>query len=169
MIDHFSRFLALRTISSSNIVESLLDYITVHGRPLQILTDWESEFTSNNFQQLRNTYGIRLMHITISHPQTNSISECLNSHIKSTVIAVQQGHNFYNAIKIHQMLYNSLVHSSIKYSPNYIHFGREISTLFDTSVSRPQLCTDITHTYFQIMQDLQKIYDKIYSNLVIMQ
>ena len=173
VIDHFSRFLVLyplRTISSSNIVESLFDYITVHGRPSQILTDLGSQFTSNIFQQFTNTYGIKLMHTTVSHPQANSISERINSHIKSTIIALQQeGHNFYNAIKIHQMLYNSSVHSSTKFSPNYIHFGREISTLFDTFVSRPQLRTDMTHTYFQIMQDLQQIYDKVYSNLAFTQ
>lgn len=174
IIDRFSRHLQLfpvRTISSQNIIYALFKYISTHGRPSLIHSDLGKQFTAQIFNDFCTKFGIRLTYSTTSHPQTNAISERINQSIKSTIIALESdGYNFFNAVKIHQMMYNSSVHSSTKLSPNFVHFGRELSTLYDTSLPfHPILTTDHNRTYFQLMEDLEKIYLKVYNNLQLAQ
>ena len=173
-IDHFSRYLhlfPLKTISSQNIIDALFKYITVHGRPSMIQTDLGTQFTAQIFDEFNEKFGIRLIHTTPSHPQGNAISERINQSIKSTILALQQdGYNFHNSIQIHQMMYNSSIHSSTKASPNSIHFGREISSLYDTmQPNKPFLALDTNRNFFQLMEDLERIYQRVYDNLLLAQ
>lgn len=174
IIDRFSRYLQMypiKTISSENVVDALFKYTTVHGRPSQIHSDLGKQFTAKIFNDFTSKFGIRLNHSSPCHPESNAISERINQSIKSTIIALQKdGYNFFNAINIHLMMYNSAIHSSTKYSPNNIHFGRNISTLYDVNLPhKPTFTTDKNRLFFSIMQDLEKIYQSVYSNLQLAQ
>lgn len=171
LIDRFSRHIQLMPLnvtSSQNVVTALFKYICTHGRPSMIHSDLGKQFTAQIFQDFNAKYGIRLIHSTTAHPQTNGISERINTSIKSTIIALQQdGYSFDNAIHIHQMLYNSSIHSSTKFSPNQIHFGREISSLYDVNLPfNPTLNLDVNRSYFHLMEDLEKLYKKVHDNLL---
>lgn len=174
IIDRFSRHLQLyplRTISSENVINALFKYISIHGRPAMIHSDLGKQFTAEIFNGFCTKFGIRITYSSPAHPQTNAISERINQAIKATILALEEdGYNFFNAVKIHQMMYNSSVHSTTKFSPNNIHFGREISTLYDTYTHfQPFLMIDSNRSFFQLIQDLEKIYQKVYSNLQLAQ
>ena len=79
----------------------------------------------------------------------------------------EDGYNFDNAVHIHQMLYNSSTHSSTKFSPNQIHFGRELFTLYDVNLPfDPTLNLDTNKNYFRLMEDLENLCNKVHGNLL---
>ena len=77
--------------------------------------------------------GIKLTDTTTYHTQFNTVSERINMSIKSTVKSLMDdGYNFINAIKIHECMHNNTLHSTIKTSPNKIHFSPSLSNIIDT-------------------------------------
>ena len=118
VIDHFSKHLKLdplRQITAMNTIEAIFDYVTTFGSPELILLDNGSQFKAHIFQEFNRMLGIKLKHTTVFHPQTNAVSEQLNTSVKSTVKSLlEDGYNFFNAIKIHQCIYNNTFHNTIK-------------------------------------------------------
>jgi transposase InsO family protein len=174
VIDLFSRHLELYPITkidANTVAEKIFKYITTFGRPAIILTDLGTQFTAQVFESLNAAFGIKLLHTTTGRPQANAISERINTSIKSTVAAIQaEGKSFWHAVDLHKSLYNSSVHSSTKYSPNAIHFARELSLITDTFDTRR--ATPILNQSFallQIVDTIQEVYDKVHNNLKLSQ
>lgn len=171
VIDHFSRHIELyplTRITTDAVTDCLFDYITSYGRPASILTDLGTQFTSEVFDSISKILGIKLMHTTTGHPQANALSERINTSIKSTVkCLLMEGKNFKHAIRIHKNLYNGSIHSSTGYSPNLIHFGRQLSLVFDTfqpEIEIQQL--DKAHYIDTLLSTLKVIYSNTYQNLI---
>lgn len=172
--DHFSRHVELypiKSISANIIMEKLFEYITTHGRPTLILTDLGSQFISEIFNNFTKIFGIQLQHTTPGHPASNGISERINILLKKSIRALQlQGTSFNHAVAIQKAFYNSSTHSASKFSPNLIHFGRELSLLTDTF--HPHMLTqilDTTHKLHTIFDVVKSIYDQTYENLQVAQ
>lgn len=174
IIDHFSRHLCLyplKKITAENVVSSLFQYCTVFGKPSMVLSDLGSQFTSHIFSLFNEMHGILVKHTSVANPQANSISERVNTSIKSTIQALLlDGVSFHNALKIHQMLYNSSIHRSTKFSPNFVHFGRELGNLYHTyNPNKNSVFLDKHQNFFEIVKDLEIIYKKVYDNLTLAQ
>lgn len=171
IIDHFSRHLILypvHTISAKSVTRHLLHYIATFGRPAFLLSDLGTQFTSETFELVNKLLGITLVHSSSNHPATNGVSERINTQIKSSINTLLDNNvSFENAILIHQSLYNGSVHSSTKFTPNVIHFGRNIPLLFDTfnMQTEPQQL-DQSHYIDQIMSQLKSAYQMNYDNLI---
>ena len=168
--DHFSRHVELyplNTITADKIVKCLFSYITSFGRPALILSDLGTQYTSQIYNIFNDTLGIKILHTSVARPQANSISERINTSIKYSITTLQQeGHSFENAICIHKSLYNCSTHSSTLFSPNLLHFGRELSLIFDTydqCSNQPFLDKHID--VHKLLDDLHKIYDRAYYNI----
>ena len=76
-------------------------------------------------------------------------------------------YTFENATKVHESIYNSTFHNTIQFSPNRIHFGRELATItesLDPRIHPHRL--DIQNDYYNLMDNLKKLYDKVYNNLI---
>lgn len=171
IVDRFSRFLQLysmHNITASTVASKLMQYISSHGRPTSILTDLGSQFTSTIFKVITKSLGIHLRHTTTGHPQANSISERVNSAIKSSVNSLtQQGFNFETCILIHQSIYNSSQHSTTTVSPNLLHYGRELSHLYDVfQLPSHDLPLNSSQYLSTTMASLQAIFKKVYSTTV---
>lgn len=169
VIDHFSRHLEmypLRSITASKVVHCLLHYITTFGRPTVILSDLGKQFTAQVFNLLNSSIGIKVLHSSVAHPQSNSISERINTSIKYTInMLMEDGFNFEQSLLIHKALYNGSKHGSTNFSPNLLHFGRELSLIFDTydfSTTQPYLDNVEMCKFFQGLNDL---YNKAYHNI----
>lgn len=172
--DHFSRHMELfplKDTSTHKIVNCLFKYFTTFGRPSVILSDLGPQFNSYIYDMFHDTLGIKISHSSSFHPQCNSIAERINASIKSSVnILMLEGHSFEIALAIHKSLYNGSCHSSTKFSPNLLHFGRELPLIFDTydhNLNKPFLDTNV-NTY-QFLKDLDNIYQKAYDNITIAQ
>ncbi|GBM41715.1 Uncharacterized protein K02A2.6 [Araneus ventricosus] len=136
VLDHFSKHIvlySLKNITAETISKHILNYISIHGRPSQILSDRGLQFTSEVFSLINKTLGIKLSHTSPVHPQTNGQTERLNPAIESSILTLQErGVNLQNALLIHQNIYNGLIHPSTGYTPNLLHFGRNLPLIFDT-------------------------------------
>ena len=166
LIDHFSKHLKLyplRQIITMNTVEAIFDCIATFGRPELILSDVGSQFKAHIFQEFNRMLGIKLKHTTVFHPQANTVSERINMSIKSPVkSSMKDGYNFFNAIKIHQCIYNSTFHNTIKASP-----GRALSNIFDTFQSTDfQNWLELHQDYFILMNNFQQLYNQVHHNLI---
>lgn len=80
---------------------------------------------------------------------------------------MQDGYNFRTTVKIYKTMYNCTYHNTIKTSPNKVHFGRSLTNIFEMFNADKYLNRlDVHHDYFVLMNNLQDLYDKVYSNLI---
>jgi len=170
IIDNFSRHLELypmSSISSNNVIKKLFHYICSHGRPSFIKTDQGTQFKSTIFQDFVQAYKIKLNFISVAHPESNSLSEIINKAIKSTVKSLMKhNYNFEYAVHLHKSVYNSLIHPTLKMSPNLVHFGRDISTpmdMFDNNFS-PELHPN-NFDLKRILETSKDMFDIINNNI----
>lgn len=174
ILDHFSKFLELyplRKITTEAVTKHFFTYITTHGRPKLLLSDNGTQYKAEVFTGVSKALGIALSNTTVAHPASNGQSERVNSGIKAAILCLtEEGQSFYHALKIHQNLYNGTTHSSTGFTPNMLHFGRElplIFDLFDDEVVPTHL--DKSHYLARILTDLNNHYKKAYDNLIINQ
>lgn len=163
--DHFTRHLelfALRSTATEKIVHCLLNYFTTFGRPSVILSDLGTQFTSQVYNKFNEMLGIKILHSSSAHPQSNAIAERVNASIKNSInILLMEGYNFEQAMLVHKSLYNGSKHSSTCFSPNLLHFGRELSLIFDTvDFSNNQPFVDNVDTY-KFLNDLMVFITKL--------
>lgn len=174
IIDIFTRHMELYpliNITAATVAEKLVKYISTHGRPSQVLCDLGTQFTATIFQCLNNVLHINLMHTSVAHPQANGISERINTSIKSTIKALQlEGYSFMHAIDLHKAIYNASKHPATGFSPNNIHFARDLSLFTDTLdlAKAPQNKT-AEFKLFQILEAIENVYRLVYHNLEVSQ
>ena len=64
-------------------------------------------------------------------------------------------------------MYNNTFHSTIKTSPNKVHFGRSLSNITDKFQPQEfQQRLDVHHDYFILCNNLQALYQQVPQNLV---
>ncbi|GBN61380.1 Transposon Tf2-6 polyprotein [Araneus ventricosus] len=170
VLDHFSKHIvlySLKNITAEAASKHILNYISIHGRPSQILSDRGLQFTSEVFSLINKTLGIKLSHTSPFHPQTNGQTERLNPAIESSILTLQErGVNLQNALLIHQNIYNGLIHPSTGYTPNLLHFGRNLPLIFDTFDNNSEpLFLDKAHYVQDLLQQLNTAYELAYSTL----
>ena len=170
IVDHFSRHLELyqtSNITANVVIQSLMDYVSTHGRPTKIQTDLGTQFTSEAVRKFVDAFGICLNFCTTGHPQANGISERVNSSIKSTIKCLsQEGYDFTTAMQIHKAHYNACVHPSSKFSPNLVHFGRALSVLTDTFHDDVTIEILNEHSSLpQILKSINKMQQQVGENL----
>lgn len=170
ILDHFSKHMALyplKNITAESVTTHVINYISNYGRPSVILSDLGTQFTSEVFNLVNNALGIKLVHSTSKHPESNGQSERINGAIKSSInILREDGVSFANALLLHQHLYNGTVHSSTGFTPNLLHFGRNHALFFDTFNPNVQtVFLDKSHFAADLLSQLKTTYETAYSNL----
>ncbi|GBN87775.1 Uncharacterized protein K02A2.6 [Araneus ventricosus] len=170
VLDHSSKYIvlySLKNITAETVSKHILNYISIHGRPSQVLSDRGLQFTSEVFSLINKTLGIKLSHASPFHPQTNGQTERLNPAIESSILTLQEkGVNLQNALLIHQNIYNGLIHPSTGYTPNLLHFSRNVPLIFDTFDNNSEpLFLDKAHYVQDLLQQLNTAYELAYSTL----
>lgn len=169
VIDHFSRHLQLyplTSLSANSIAKCMMRYISSFGRMAFLYSDLGSQFSSEVFHTLNEALGIKINHTTAYHPQSNAVSERINKAIKSTInTLMDKGVSFETAVLIHQNIYNGSTHSTTGFTPNLLHFGRNLSLFFDTfNDNAAMISLDKSHYINKMLSDLKIIYEQSYSN-----
>lgn len=124
-----------------------------------------SQMNSLLYKQFNQMLGIKVIYTSRGHPQANGRSERINKSIKYSIqTLISEGHNFVQAVNIHKSLYNGSTHSSTNFTPNLLHFGRELALIFDTfNVNAVQPHLDKPEM-FNYLQGLQRMYKLAYKN-----
>jgi hypothetical protein len=170
IIDIFSRHLELyilNSITANAVADKFLQYISTHGRPSQVLSDLGTQFNSRIFYIINRTLQINILYASTGRPQANSISERINFSIKSCIAALKlEGYAFHHAVQLHKAVYNATEHPSTGFSPNQVHFARDLSIFNDTLnlQEKPDHATPLFKLH-QIFQALEAIHSKVQDNL----
>ena len=69
---------AMTTITVTSVAEKLMDLFSRHGVPKEVLIDQGTNFMSELLQELHKLLGIKSIHISLYHPQTDDLVERFN-------------------------------------------------------------------------------------------
>lgn len=168
-IDHFSRHMvlySLNNLTTETVSKHLINYISHYGRMSYLLTDLGTQFRAEVFDLINKKLGIKLVHSSVAHAQSNGKSERVNTSLKTAVLALhERGISFQNSLIIHQSLYNGTVHSVTNFTPNMLHYGRNISLIFDCLEPNIEpLHLDKAHYLQNLLKELDLAYSMAYSN-----
>ena len=150
LVDHCSKWLSCIPIRSktSRVVSSafehrVLPFLPV--KPLKLLTDNGPEFTSAEFENLLNKFGISHVYSTPYRPASNGAVERTNRTILEMLrcLGGEHGTTWDALLSQTIMNYNSSWHSQILMSPSYF-----LLKLSHKMANVPALLTDIT-TYWR--------------------
>ncbi|GFQ90156.1 putative tick transposon [Trichonephila clavata] len=170
VLDHFSKHAILFPISNiqaPTIARKIIQYITTFGRPGMILSDLGTQFTANIFKQITSMTGIARHHTTSRNPKAKGQSGRINTSLKTTILSLTDHKvDFDPAVAVHKSFYNGTKHSSNGFTPDIVHFGRNLSLIFDTITApiETPLLTEEGYTN-TLLSSLQALQQQIRTNL----
>lgn len=128
-VDNFTKYVELKAITEANSTEILKAFeelvVSKWGCPLILTYDNGSEYVNKPVTDRLETYGIRPNRTPIYHPQANP-TERSNQTIKTMIRTFISGDQRNWDLHLHEFAFavNTAVHSSTKYSPAFLNFGR---------------------------------------------
>uniref|UniRef100_A0A3P9CHI7 Integrase catalytic domain-containing protein n=1 Tax=Maylandia zebra TaxID=106582 RepID=A0A3P9CHI7_9CICH len=137
--DYFSKWVEafpLKTKSASEVAQHLCSIIYRHGCPKRILSDQGREFV-NEVSLLQIERSVTAAY----HPQTNGLDEKTNDNIKRALrkLVNDQQNNWDLYLEPTLFSLRSKVHTTTKYTPFFLMYGRE--AVFPSEV--PILCHSV--------------------------
>ena len=128
--DHFTRYVlayASKTQTAQATARILWDnFICHYGFPEQFISDQGRNFESDSIQELCKIAGVKKLHTTPYHPQSNGQCERFNSTLCNMLGTLSDEEKFDRKSHLGCMThaYNCTKHVSTTYSPYYLMFGR---------------------------------------------
>lgn len=116
----------LKSTTSKDIVEALIDLSSRTGIPEEILTDRGTNFTSELTQELYVMLGVRSVKTSTYHPQTDGMVERFNGTLKAGIrkFLLDQGGHWNKALPYILFAYRETPHTSTSFSPFELALGR---------------------------------------------
>jgi transposase InsO family protein len=123
----FSYGFPIENQESLTVAKCLVKFITLFGIPESILTDQGSEFNSSLMKDVNKLLHIKHISSTPYHPQTNGALERSHSTLKDYLkhFIKEDQSNWDEYIHLAMFSYNTNIHSTTKYSPHELLFGRK--------------------------------------------
>ena len=117
----------LKTTTSQDVAEALLEYFSRVGLPEEILTDRGSNFTSDLMEKLYQMLGIRGIRTSTYHPQTDGMVERYNATLTAGLkkYVDKFPNEWKKAIPYVLFACRSVIHQSTGFSQFEIIFGRQ--------------------------------------------
>ncbi|GBG77141.1 hypothetical protein CBR_g23467 [Chara braunii] len=128
IVDRFSKYAVFVPLPSEArtelVIRNFFDHwVSEHGVPLSIVSDRETRFTSQNWQELMKVYGSKLLMSSGRHPETNGQTEQMNKILQQVLRMYIRP----DQIDWDEMLpkvasaYNNSMHLSTCRTPNELH------------------------------------------------
>ena len=128
--DHFTRYAlayASKTQTAQATARILWDnFICHYGFPEQFISDQGRNFESDLIQELCKIAGVKGLHTTPYHPQSNGQCERFNSTLCNMLgtLSDEEKSDWKSHLGCMTHAYNCTKHASTTYSPYYLMFGR---------------------------------------------
>uniref|UniRef100_A0A1A8KNB0 Kinesin family member C1 n=2 Tax=Nothobranchius TaxID=28779 RepID=A0A1A8KNB0_NOTKU len=142
--DYFSKWVEafpLKTKSAEEVYQNLCTIFYRHGCPLRILTDQGREFVNQINSKLCELLSVERSVTAAYQPQTNGLDEKTNDNIKRALRKVvnerQDDWDLYLDATLFSL--RSKMHTTTKFSPFYLMYGREARFPCELPVEMPQL------------------------------
>ncbi|UYV79055.1 K02A2.6-like, partial [Cordylochernes scorpioides] len=130
LTDYYTRYAETRAVSEATVKEVskflVEDIFLRHGAPQYLISDRGSQFTSNLMKEVMKTCKIKHCFTTSYHPQTNGLTERLNRTLINIVAK-----NWDEILPFITHAYNTTIQETTGYSPFFLMFGREPTSLLD--------------------------------------
>ncbi|KAL7870302.1 hypothetical protein SRHO_G00077990 [Serrasalmus rhombeus] len=131
ILDYATRYpeaFALKKVKTRQIVNALIQLISRVGVPREILTDQGTNFTSKQIKQVYNLLGIRAIHTTAWHPQTDGLTERFNKTLKQTLrkLTNSNGTDWDTWLPYVLFGYREVPQASTGFSPFELLYGRQV-------------------------------------------
>ena len=128
--DHFTRY-ALAYASKTQTAQDTAriswdNFICHYGFPEQFISDQGRNFESDLIQELCKIAGVKKLHTTPYHPQSNGQCERFNSTLCNMLgtLSDEEKSDWKSHLGCMTHAYNCTKHASTTYSPYYLMFGR---------------------------------------------
>ena len=128
--DHFTRYAlayASKTQTAQATARILWDnFICHYGFPEQFISDQGRNFESDLIKELCKIAGVKKLHTTPYHPQSNGQCERYNSTLCNMLgtLSDEEKSDWKSHLGCMTHAYNCTKHASTTYSPYYLMFGR---------------------------------------------
>ncbi|UYV82801.1 hypothetical protein LAZ67_22000913, partial [Cordylochernes scorpioides] len=137
LTDYYTRYAETKAVSEATVKEVskflVEDIFLRHGAPQYLISDRGSQFTSNLMKEVMKTCKIKHCFTTSYHPQTNGLTERLNRtliNMLSMYVNTDQK-NWDEILPVITHAYNTTIQETTGYSPFFLMFGREPTSLLD--------------------------------------
>lgn len=165
VIDTFSKFLLtfpLRKATAISITKILENNVfLLFGSPESIIVDNGTQFRGKEFRKLASDYKIKLRYTANYHAQANTVErvhstlkQCIRSYIS------ENQRKWEDSLQKVSCAIRTSVHESIKVTPYFVNFGREINF--------PERMTDSVPDEIDVPTDVNehiKVFKGIYSTV----
>jgi len=139
--DYFSKFITLtplRDKSAATVAKALLHSVYLkHGLYHFVQSDLGKEFECEMQNEINAYFGISKLRTTAFKPSSNPIERghrTLNAMIGKLIDKHKEWSQYMDYIAL---AYNSTCHKSTSFTPNFLHFGRELNSSVDVLLANP--------------------------------
>lgn len=166
VVDGFSKFVhaqPMRLANARNLISFLENRIfLVFGVPEIIICDNGSQFISADFRNFLKSYNVKFWPVSRYHPQANA-AEAANKTIGTSIRAYmkdKEDHREWDkSLKEIMCAMNTSLHSSTKFAPYFINFGRNMitnGTEYSTNEINIQQQNNTDHSRFEKIRNIVK-------------
>ena len=169
--DHFTKyveFFAMKTASASETAKRLVEYISRHGCPESILSDRGTNFQAELMTELWELLDVKQLKTTSYHPQCNGQTERMNRTLQAMIANYvdEKKTNWVQFLPLLQFAYNSAIHSTTKFSPFELTYGREPRLPLDVfnHSTKLELYLNVDSYASTIQDELARAFAKVAQN-----
>lgn len=115
----------IRDLQTTTIIEALMELFSRTGFPREMQTDQGTCFTSNLMVEFAEKFGIRIVHSSSYHPQSNSVERIhrtMNRLFK--VLCLEAGGDWEMNLPAILFAMRTTVHESLGYTQRSLYLGR---------------------------------------------
>ena len=136
IIDALSKYpyaVATKTKSAIEIAKHFFNYISLFGAPKELVSDQGKEFLNEVIKELANVSGIEHIVTSSYNARTNGHTERYNQTLMECLrkLADENKENWPDYLPFALMAYRSRVHTSTRFSPYQLAFGKQMNELID--------------------------------------
>lgn len=133
----------IRSTSANTVIPALDKILSQFGCPIELKTDNGPPFNSAKFSQYAKYMGFKHRKITPRWPQANGQVETFNTPIMKAIRSAHaEGKQWKQTLYIFLRQYRSTPHTTTKYTPHRLLFGRDPRTkLPELATAKPESAT----------------------------
>lgn len=160
----------IRDLQTTTIIEALMELFSRTGFPREMQTDQGTCFTSNLMVEFAEKFGIRIVHSSSYHPQSNSVERIhrtMNRLFK--VLCLEAGGDWEMNLPAILFAMRTTVHESLGYTPAELVFGKNLRTpvtlLYENIVGNESESNTVTEYVFELINRLKYIRETAHLRL----
>jgi hypothetical protein len=165
----YVEFFPLETQSAHETARKMIEYISRHSVMEQILTDQGRNFQSELLSEIWECLDVHKTRTTPYFPSANGQAERMMRSMQNMLANYvnEQKNNWDDYLPLLQLAYNTAVHSSHKYTPFELQFGRDPKLPLDLMSQRAKIELYFTpDSYATMLQnELPNVYKQVKQNI----